>query len=191
MCVCVRVCGIGPPLAGVEVSDLLCLSLQSRQTAAQVFPQHLSVHTLISGLLFVSWGSDLAEARRRERGVCVEILPSFFACPQFPESIISIFSWLRWGRQGWRPGAHLWPLLRVCLCRDGVCTFVSFESCKLLISVSLLFVYYLLNCHTHKVGAASMFIGLQQKREYTVSSEIFSRWFQLPKHPSVNCFTID
>lgn len=95
----------------------------------------------------------------------------FFTCPQFPESIISIFSW-RWGRQGWRPGAHLWPLLRVCLHRDGVCTFVSFESCKLLISGSLLFVYYLLNCHTHKVGAASMFIGLRQKCECSPKSSV-------------------
>lgn len=115
----------------------------------------------------------------------------FFTCPQFPESIISIFSWLRWGRQGWRPGAHLWPLLRVCLHRDGVCTFVSFESCKLLISGSLLFVYYLLNCHTHKVGAASMFIGLQQKCECRVLSQIFSRRFQLREHPPVNSFTTD
>lgn len=108
--------------------------------------------------------------------MCVEILPSFFfsPAPNF-QSVISIFSWLRWGRQGWRPGAHLWPLLRVCLHRDGVCTFVSFESCKLLISGSLLFVYYLLNCHAHKAGAASVFIGLQQKCEHTVSSEIFSR----------------
>lgn len=81
----------------------------------------------------------------------MEIFPPFFSLsPRFPESIISIFSRLRWGRQGWCPGAHLWPLLRVCLRRDGVCSFVSFESHKLLISGSLLFVYYLLNCHAHK-----------------------------------------
>lgn len=61
VCVCVCVCGMGPPLAGVEVSDLLCLSPQSSQTA-QVFPQHSSSHTLISGLLFVSCGYDLAAA---------------------------------------------------------------------------------------------------------------------------------
>ena len=185
---------MGPPLAGVEVSDLLCLSLQSRQTAAQVFPQHLSVHTLISGLLFVSWGSDLAEEEEEEEGeACVwKFSPLFFfTCPQFPESIISIFSWLRWGRQGWRPGAHLWPLLRVCLHRDGVCTFVSFESCQLLISGSLLFVYYLLNCHAHKVGAASMFMGLQQKCKDTASYKIFRRWFQLPKLPYVNWLATD
>lgn len=55
-------CGYGmSPLAGVEVSDLPCLSSQSSQ-AAQVFPEHSSSHTLISGLLFVSWGHDLAAA---------------------------------------------------------------------------------------------------------------------------------
>lgn len=55
-------CGYGmSPLAGVEVSDLPRLSSQSSQ-AAQVFPQHSSSHTLISGLLFVSWGHDLAAA---------------------------------------------------------------------------------------------------------------------------------
>ena len=45
--------GMGPR-AGVEVSDLPCLSSQSSQTA-QVFPEHSTSHTLISGLLFVSW----------------------------------------------------------------------------------------------------------------------------------------
>lgn len=58
-CVCVYMAWVHG--AGVEVNDLLCLSSQSSQTV-QVFPQHSSSHTLISGLLFVSWGYAFAAA---------------------------------------------------------------------------------------------------------------------------------
>lgn len=48
--------------AGVEVSDLPCLSSQARQPA-QVFPQHPSSRTLMSTLLFSSWRWDFSSNR--------------------------------------------------------------------------------------------------------------------------------
>lgn len=62
-------------------------------------------------------------------------IAGFVVGPQLSESIISIFRRARWGKTGevprsspvaLKPG----PLLRVCLHRDGVCSFVSLQSCN-------------------------------------------------------------
>lgn len=130
VCACMYLCvwhGSTTCRCGSQWSSESIFAVQSGYASV-----HSSSHTLISGLRFVSCGYAAGGGWKCTQLCCL---------PQFSESIISIFSRLRWGSQGRCREAHLWPLLRACLRRDGVCSFVSFESCKLLISSSLLFVY--------------------------------------------------